>query len=275
MLGLIWKTASVLGLLASALSLASLIIQGFQLGLSAPIGAMLAYYEGLLHALLGWAEPILLRLADFASAWLGIEIRLSPAWKHVFVLVWLYFSVDARSSFLQQRPITASATLVVGLGVSVASVGAVSWANGSDLASVVFATAFPILGFVIHAIIESVLTTAFYRFPGRSVVQSLRYYLMTEVLSALLAGGVAIAVALMAWRMGAPLAALIALGAFILVRGAYWLLRGVYIEIAECSEGESWRQRFMCSGAGQFGALIFSVVLGALLFVAFNAGLTA
>jgi hypothetical protein len=41
----IWQTASVLGLGASMLSVASLIFQGFQLGISAPIAAMLAFMK--------------------------------------------------------------------------------------------------------------------------------------------------------------------------------------------------------------------------------------
>lgn len=269
----IWQTASALGLGASMLSLASLIFQGFQIGVSAPIAAMLEFYETLLGALLGWAEAPLARLAEAAGRWLGVPLQPAPEWKHVFVLVWLYFSTDARSSFLQRRTITATVTLLLGAVVSVAAAAASGGAASSDLADLLFAVGAPLGGFLIHAVIESTLTTTFYRQAGRSVAASLRYYFMTEVLSALVAGAAAIAIAFAAAPVGTSWSAISALGGFVLARGAFWLLRGVYIGFTDRAEGESWFRRFVRSGSGQFGMLIFSVLLGALLFVALNAGI--
>ncbi|WP_395646132.1 hypothetical protein [Terricaulis sp.] len=268
----IWQTASVLGLGASMLSLASLIFQGFELGVSAPIAAMLHFYEAVLSALFGWAEAPLAQLARAVGRWLGAIVRPAPEWKHLFVLVWLYFSTDARSSFMQKRTITATATLALGALVSVAA--ALASGGGAETGDVLLAVGVPLTGFLLHAIIESVLTTAFYREPGRSLAHSMRYYFMTEVLSAVIAGAAAIAIAVaLAPSAGPSWAAIAALSGFVVVRGAYWLLRGLYIGVTNHGPEESWFRRFVRSGSGQFGMLIFSVVLGALLFVALNAGI--
>lgn len=270
----IWQTASVLGLGASMLSLASLIFQGFELGISAPVAAMLHFYESLLAALLGWTEAPLAKLARAASGWIGLTLHPAPEWKHVFVLVWLYFSTDARSSFMQKRTITATATLIFGALVSVAAAIASGGGASPGLSSLLWAIGVPLAGFLLHAIIESVLTTMFYREPHRTAAHSLRYYFMTEVLSALVAGAAAIVVAIaLAPTAGPSWAAITALAGFVVVRGAYWLLRGLYIGVTDHGADESWFRRFARSGSGQFGMLIFSVVLGALLFVALNAGI--
>ena len=192
----------------------------------------------------------------------------------VFVLIWLYFSTDARSSFMQKRPITGAATLLFGALVSTAAILASGGGASGAIGDVLWALGTPLAGFVLHALIESILTTIFYKEPDRSIGQSLRYYFMTEVLSALLAGAAAYAIAFAAFpTLGASWATIAALGGFVLVRGAFWLARGVYIGVADRADGETWARRFARSGSGQFGMLIFSVFLGAVLFVALNAGL--
>lgn len=270
----IWQTASFLGLGASMLSLASLIFQGFELGVSAPIAAMLAFYETILNAALGWAEAPLAAFAGLASSWIGVNLHPAPEWKHIFVLVWLYFSTDARSSFMQKSAVTGVATLLFGALVSLAAVAASGGGGGSGVSDILWAIGVPLAGFVLHAVIESVLTTIFYKEAGRSVAQSMRYYFMTEVLSAFVASVGAILIAMLgALHLSASWAAIAALAGFVIVRGGFWLARGLYIGVTDHAPGESWVRRFARSGSGQFGILIFSVVFGALLFVALNAGL--
>ncbi len=270
----IWQIASALGLGASVLSLTSLILQGFALGVSAPIGAMIEFYEALLHTLLGWAEGPLEQVADSVERLVGVQLHPSPEWKHVFVLVWLYFSTDARSSFLQGRSVTGATTLVIGFVVSIAAVVVSGGGGSATLADVLWAIGAPLAGFVMHAAIESALTTIFYREPDRSIAGSLRYYFMTEILSALLAGAVALAIAIATLpALGASWAAIAALGSFVFSRGTFWLLRGAYLGFTDRAEDETSLRRFLRSGSGQFGLLLFSVLCGAVLFVALNAGI--
>ncbi|MBL8538138.1 MAG: hypothetical protein JNM59_12100 [Hyphomonadaceae bacterium] len=274
MLRQIWRMVGALGLAASALSLANLIFQGFQLGVSAPVQMMLAYYESILQFALGWAQPAISQLAQFLHNWIGISLHPSPEWKHIFVLVWLYFSCDARSSILQGRTITAGATVAFGLLVSLAAILASGGLHSVDQYFLLVAVGAPLTGFLLHAIMESFLTVIFYREPARSIADALRYYFMTEVLSAIASAiaacGIAVATAPYA---GASWSTIASLSGFVVIRGCFWLLRGVYIGLHDRAPGETWQKRFARSGSGQFGMLIFSVIFAALLFVALNAGL--
>ena len=86
-----WKVASVLGLVTGVLSVVSLLRQFWDFGPVPPIQLMLEYYQQFLHAVLGWADAPLRTLVHHLQERINVRMNLSPGWKHVFLLMWLYF----------------------------------------------------------------------------------------------------------------------------------------------------------------------------------------
>jgi hypothetical protein len=268
-----WKTAGVLGVVASILSVTSLVVQAFELGLSTPASAMLGYYDNVLEHLLGWAAGPLANVSQALTEWSGLHLQTSPDWKHIFVLSWFYFSIDARSSFLENRRITGTATLLLGAVVSLIAAAASGGTGASATSDLFVALGAVLVGFLFHAVLESLLATAYYRAPGRSTSQSLRYYALTEVLSAVGSGMLALLVAYLMATKGSSRGVVVALGVFVLARGTFWFVRGVHWAVRHGAPGQTWFHRLTGSGSGQFGALFVSIITGVLVFLALNAGL--
>jgi len=96
--------AAVTGLLmvllsvAGALSLFVLVAKGMNVRPS-PLGAAVAaQYEVLVDAALGWADRTNADVVANVNAATGSDFSLRPHWKHVFVLLWLYFGASVISS---------------------------------------------------------------------------------------------------------------------------------------------------------------------------------
>src|SRR5262245_57964857 len=134
----IWKVATVLGLITGILSVLSLLREFWDFGPIAPFKAMLEFYQQFLNALLGWLDAPLRRLIVKLQEWTNIRWSLAPGWKHVFVLMWLYFSSDTKTNW-PERKTFATFSLVLG-GLTALAAGVALGVeglrlNGSNLLS--------------------------------------------------------------------------------------------------------------------------------------------
>src|SRR5215467_3195847 len=137
-----------LGFLTSVLSIVFLLKQGFDLGFVAPLQRVLDFYDWTTRLALGWAEPWIQEQLKPVSRWLGLELKLSASWRHVFVLMELYFGAHARANWNQGRPRFGLFTAVWGLIVAlIASTMAGAIALRDPNANLLFA-GFPIFGLV-------------------------------------------------------------------------------------------------------------------------------
>lgn len=62
-----------------------------KVGLDPILSLLVDNYEKLLNYLLGWAAPGI----EFIASWIGWDITLHPHWRHIFVLLGLYFFAGA------------------------------------------------------------------------------------------------------------------------------------------------------------------------------------
>lgn len=93
-----------LGLILGAMSVLALMRHGFDYGFGPTFTLLLAYYDNLIHALIGWwAEPIVLALLGDLSAYFGLDLHLHQHWKHVLVLMGFYVSRQATSIRSMER----------------------------------------------------------------------------------------------------------------------------------------------------------------------------
>ena len=91
------KVFKLLSLVLGTLSVVQLIKHGFEMhSFAAPLQLVLDYYETLVHILVGWTEPYLHALLLFIHDLTNWQLKLDPNWKHIFVLLMLFFGAFAR-----------------------------------------------------------------------------------------------------------------------------------------------------------------------------------
>src|SRR5947208_2898409 len=93
---LLWFYKYLANVLA-ILSVTALLKHGMDMGdLWAPVQAVLDFYEWVVQRLVGWAEPYLQSIVVFITSFLGWNLKLEREWRHVFILMMLFFGALAR-----------------------------------------------------------------------------------------------------------------------------------------------------------------------------------
>jgi ubiquinol oxidase len=109
-----------LGVAFATLSILLLIKQGFVMpSFAAPLQFVLNYYEALINVLLGWAEPYLHAMLAFLRDLLGLDLRLEAHWKHVTVLMMLFFCAVLRFSRMGGAIIAATFAILLSVGIGI------------------------------------------------------------------------------------------------------------------------------------------------------------
>ena len=106
----------------SAISATVLAWKGFNLSFGPFLLGMLEAIESDYQYVFGFCEPLIKEQLKLFKAWFGWETALQPHWRHVFVLLWLFFSKYARAV----SPLHGTSTVVFHLvwgGVVAAVVG--------------------------------------------------------------------------------------------------------------------------------------------------------
>jgi len=104
---IVWPrgTGAVLGPLVSAASVVSLIHYGFGLRLDSILVIFLNSYDRIVGLVLSWLEPSLKALLSWVAYRLDWDFVLYRHWRHVFVLLNLYFLGGARADFKDNSPV--------------------------------------------------------------------------------------------------------------------------------------------------------------------------
>lgn len=80
------------------LSAVALARQGFDLQLNAFFSELINAYDGTMQAVARLVfEPVIKAAFDQLRAWFGVDLKLLPHWKYVFILWWLVFGAIARA----------------------------------------------------------------------------------------------------------------------------------------------------------------------------------
>ena len=255
-----------LGIVVAALSLFALFKQFLDVGLAAPIRLMLDYYQQLLHALLGWADGPLNNFVAVIRSVTQLPLKLDPNWKHVFVLLWLYFSSDAKTNWATRKGFAIFSVLLGGFIALIASVTLIDLeAHALARASV------PILGIFVWEVIRNfVSSTLSISTPSvdtrdKTWRQTFRIRFVSYALPIFVVGAVVEVGTWLAFQAGwlwfVRDFSTFALTAFVFVMALYWIARGII------------RKRSASSGTAYLGRLMLSALGGAMLFLLVNAGL--
>ena len=82
----------ILGTLFSSLSVVLLIKHGLELKeFSSVVTIVLVYYENLISVCFGWLAPVAGWVLRKITSVFDLNLSLLDYWKHIFVVMWLYF----------------------------------------------------------------------------------------------------------------------------------------------------------------------------------------
>lgn len=280
------KVIDNLGWIFGSLSLVLLAKQGFNFGFITPLAHVLDFYEKSMRLLFGWAEPY---LGDLFR-WCGLDLRIYPHWKHVLVLMCLYFGVVTKviwPSFKSRRErellvvLTAWGALIA-VGASLAA-GGVALRDGRSNGLM---AVFPLVGFVLYQL----GWVAFLATLGRQETWWNRY----RAAARLYIGPGTIGVIVVGLILGTlsdklpfskalPNLGLALLFLLIVILAFYWLWTGVEGAVAwhKPQDGSWWRtfwskswwESWHVSSNARIGLSMLKAIGGAAVYVLLGAGL--
>lgn len=265
------------------LSVVMLIKHGFEVSFVSALLIVLDYYEGGMRLLFVWVEPYIGALLRILSTWIGLEMQLFSHWKHVFVLLGVYFVRDVSETYAVDRRgsaiFLAVLGIVFGLLASIGS-GTIALSQGDRLASflIVAIPVFGVTGYDLGKLLWYATwlrewTAERYDEPLQDWWPYLRDRL--HFVARLLAVGLAVAwfgldVGFVQQSRNPGLVLLLAL---VMLLTIYWLVIGAIRAKDVRIDDDTWLQAFQRTGAALLGIAMLRVLIFSALFLLTNAGL--
>lgn len=264
-----------LGLIFGTLSVVMLIKHGFNYGFVAPLQMVIEFYQQATQVLFGWAEPwIRLQLAAWRD-WIGFDLQLHPHWRDVFVLLFIYFGADARTSYAFGNK--GSMWFRIILGFVVAAIAAIlsgaipvepqNPSHGFAIAAVA------IVGMGIFDIFECAWQARWFREEVESwwaAFNKRAVELVARLTLGLALGFVGLQVPII---QGLANPGLALLGLFVITTALWWIVWGARHANKSRAAGEGWVSGFLRRGGTRVGIAMLGSFIGAALFLLINAGL--
>lgn len=281
----IFRVASAIGIVLASLSLVTLTRLAIDIGLSAPIHAMLEYYDTLVTSAFAWADPIAKITVNYFSNLFRLRLNIDPAWKHILVLLWLYFSADARANWGLGRAGFSIFTIVWGVFVGFLGSIAAGTTALTEPQLDLLAVFFPVASLVLFEMGRSTWSAIFKMPPpskrgqGMGRAEIFCYLMMKFPISIVIVGTLVFLTS--KYGLSNQLTSLTnsqnltVLALFVLTLLLLFLGRGIWQSFTDRAEAETWRERFARSGSARVGILMLITVMGALAVIIGNAGLSA
>jgi hypothetical protein len=273
-----------IGRVLSGLSLLGLLTHGLKRGLGPVFAILLAYYENLLGTLFGWAEPFINTCLDQIQAYIGWPLVLYPHWKHIFVLLGIYFFRELGLSARRNGAATAISQFIRGLLVALAASASsgVIPPTGSDQVANFLIAAIPVLGAVIYAVIGNIWDATFLRQgwakERHEPIPTWWAYFRHQVWRIISRSIVGLLLLWVGLQVSAirelPSPGLAMLAALVIMFGFYWLVDGAIDSAHLRQEGESRWAAYLRSSRVQLGIAILSSFFWIGIFLLMNAGLS-
>jgi hypothetical protein len=268
----------------SAMSVLTLIRHGFSYGFGTTLLLVLEYYNKVVAATIGRLHPIVAEwLAGLSSYW-GWHVVLYPHWRHIFILMGIYFFRDAGTDFGAGIPVTGVFRLLLGFTIAfvcAVSVGTIPLSNGSLLSPFLIA-AIPVLGTYAYDVIDSIWGSTFLRErwallhhrPKLTWWNDFRDDLISDTRRTVIGLVLLIAILQVPIIQHAVSPGLSALAVLVVLFVFYWLWLGASYVSETRNEGEPWLNAFWRSGEAKLGAAMFGVFLWGGAFIVINTGLS-
>jgi hypothetical protein len=267
------ETFGWLGVLFGAVSIVMLAVHGFQVGLVPAFEPLVEFYERAAQATLGWAEPLINAALASAREWIGYDLAIHPHWKHVLVLLMLYFSRNVAITRTTRGPASAIVRAIWAIVVAVlTSVGVGVVALAHDFQSSALIALIPVAGVTLFDLGNDIWGATFFRSSGSGWWQYFFFESRLVLLRAVAA--IVIVVAGLNWAplMNTENPGLLLLGVLVVLFSFYWIWLGTLWPARNRSRDE-WRNTVGREGAMRLGRSMLGSFAGAIAFLAVNAGL--
>jgi hypothetical protein len=259
---------------------------GFNQGFASLTGRILEYYEDFARAFFGWAEPCLDAILRYTLGWTALRFQLYPHWKHIFLIMWIYFGSDVMTHWKFGSALGGSAgaarkRLAISLAFCSGLVAlAISIAAGVvplyDAKSNTLMFAIVVAGFVSYEWAVNALATTFIRDQNETWWAAfrghVRFPLQVAAVGAIMVLlGNQIAKVQVLKTLPAPSIALLAISVVLLA------LYRVAVGLAWTRQHRDLRREFsevfQLSVSGPLGMRMLKLTAGVVLFLLTNAGL--
>jgi hypothetical protein len=272
------------GLILGSFSVAKLFQLGFEHGFGLTLTLLLDYYEDLMRVLIAsWSEPLIAEALAGLRRWFAWDLHLYPHWKHIFLLLGIYFSRAAGNTFRLGLPVSGTVHLLWGFVVAlVCSVvaGTVTLSQHDALANFLIG-AIPISGIAVFNVGENAWRATWLREHEALITHkeagTWRGFFTRELLVIL--GQTAIGIALLLIGLQLPAMrdlsspGLGVLGTLILLIALYGTLLGALGANGIREAGETWPSAFWRTTGANVGTAMLGVFFWFSVLVAANAGL--
>lgn len=280
---------SQLGIVPAAISLLSLVAHAFTFGLSSAINQMVVWYDDFLGVAIGWIGSIFVQPFAYLFGLLGIPISVTGIWKHVFVLMNIYFLRDTFDNLRRKPRDTGRFLVQLSTSVLIVSSSSVLFdaiSNTQNTASMqAFTAIIPVIGYLIYDLVERSWMVFYsphrpdFSIEQRSRFLAYRFYIM-RALERFLVGVLVASIAMLALR-NQPVSSVewgvATLLLVTLVQAIYWVSGRASLHYQSFGRHQveySVLARLMLySGTTRLGQLMLGTFVGLLLFLAANAGL--
>ena len=269
-----------LGRAVAALSVLGLINLAFDAGLGPVYQTLLRYYENLVGALIGWSQPWI----EAGLRHLGWTLQLHLHWKHIVVVLGIYFWRNASISYAAGDRSIGIFEFVWGLIVALCAgvlAGIIPLEPGNILENVLIST-IPVVGVFVYEIGDVVRrsTLAYRQRAARIYMRPVPIW--WQFVSGGLRGslvrtsfGILLLVAgcmlLQFMQVAAP--GLVMLAILAIVQAISFLAMGVRDVRSIRKPDEPWSSAYGRSGVAKVGAAMLSVFLYLGFYLITNAGL--
>lgn len=264
----------------SALSVLLLLQHAFLISdYSETIKHIIRYYDTLIGVCFGWLSPISEWFVNLFSKIFEWKLELFSHWKHVFVLLWLYFISSSKMIYTRSKSWLITLTGVVGGAfialLSAAIAGAVYPTEKNDFLIIAF---FPILGVVLFEICISCAKSQHDKKKGVKFSKTFFKGFKNYILPVILLGSIAVYYTTKLPSLDPNSfiinAGLVGLGFFIILLSFYWFIHSIIKSIKDREDGEMFKDRLFRSGGFQLSKIVFNTIIAVSFLLLTNAGLS-
>lgn len=274
---------SKLGRILGALSAITLIQYGFNYGFATTVLLIVEYYDNLVHALLGWAEPYLVLLL----AWININfdwtLKLFDHWRHIFVLLGIYFfrsaAVNYSYGYRSAAVFGFAIGFIIALATSVAAGSIPMLETTTRLTSI--GAVIPIVGIFLFDVLKQLWNATFIRAQVAKVYENDKltwweffrpnlYLVITQMLGSLIVVWVILRIP---WVQELRSPTLFSIGILIVLLAFYRVGIGANEVRGLRKKGESWFYTFNRTASAGIATAMFGLFFWLGLFLFTSAGL--
>lgn len=253
---------------------------GFHFGIGPTIHLVIHYYDRLLTVVFGWMEPLITAGLLWVHSLFPLSLVLQPHWKHIFVLMCIYFLREAGVTYRAGYKRAGIALIVWGLTAALLTsiCAGVIPLSQADFRAYFLVAAIPLIGFLVYDLCDLAADVLWFPdSPLQSTPLSRRAYFgsrLRYILVRPLVGLVVIVAGLQVSpirQSSSP--SLILLALLVCVIASFWLWRGASLVRTTRETGEAWHRAYLRTGATQLGLDMLGVFFWLGIALAANAGL--